>query len=95
MLQEVRGQGQEWRGVCPKAVMFPSAWGMPREWPDPSRLGSRTSRNKQNGLGIFLNFQACIPQPQGRARRSLSGHQGLQRRGLVGAAPRAPHHTPC
>lgn len=71
MPQEARGQGQERRGVCPKAVVFPSAWGMPREWPDPSRPGRRTSRNEQNGLGVFLSSQACIPQPQGRARRSL------------------------
>lgn len=95
MLQEARGQGQEWRGVCPKVIVFPSAWGMSRAWPDPSRLGRRTSRNKQNGLGIFLNFQACIPQPQGRPWRSLSGHQGLQCQGRVGAAPHAPHHTLC
>lgn len=46
MLQEARAQAQQWRRVCLKAVVFPSAWGMSREWPDPSSLGRRTARNE-------------------------------------------------
>lgn len=35
---------------------------MPGKWPDLSRLGRRTPREKSKLLGgLFLNFQACIP----------------------------------